>query len=253
MVPLIPVDQLPNDCIPLEMPAQLSHRQISNENWKFVAETSELPRTLACPSLDSSTQCSSPETTSGQFLAPDHRVHSQSDLKHVEVTQQELKLDRVTPTKIASGSNSPQSSHSSIAEASPPKENDFIVAYQRKLHPSFHSETSPSSTASTSQKKIFCTYWIKTGACAFLSQGCKYKHEMPSEEVLHSIGFTQGTPRWWKENLALTQQRQYGIHRRLPIRAGGGNPGIDAKVRTFPKSVTFPKRATERQGRLTIF
>lgn len=52
-------------------------------------------------------------------------------------------------------------------------------------------------------KKIFCTHWIKTGECAFMQQGCLYKHEMPDRETLGRIGFA-AVPTWWQVRHALS-------------------------------------------------
>ncbi|KAK3678953.1 hypothetical protein LTR78_001406 [Recurvomyces mirabilis] len=51
----------------------------------------------------------------------------------------------------------------------------------------------PSGTAPDSEKKQYCTYWIRTG--------CLFKHEMPDRETLESIGF-RNVPRWWAEKNA---------------------------------------------------
>ena len=50
-------------------------------------------------------------------------------------------------------------------------------------------------------KKEFCTYWIRTGECDYLQQGCLYKHEMPDKATLERIGF-RGVPRWFAEKTA---------------------------------------------------
>ena len=60
----------------------------------------------------------------------------------------------------------------------------------------------PSGIEPDPSKKEYCTHWIKTGDCAFMAQGCLYKHEMPTQQKLREIGFN-AVPRWWKERTAL--------------------------------------------------
>lgn len=47
--------------------------------------------------------------------------------------------------------------------------------------------------------KRFCTYWIRTGGCDFMQQGCIYSHVMPDEETLKDIGFPDGYPKWYRD------------------------------------------------------
>ncbi|GAW18557.1 hypothetical protein ANO14919_080350 [Xylariales sp. No.14919] len=57
--------------------------------------------------------------------------------------------------------------------------------------------------------KIYCDKWVHEGVCAFTQQGCKYKHEMPSDKVTqHQLGLFHGYPQWWKKHQAdLARQR----------------------------------------------
>ncbi len=39
-------------------------------------------------------------------------------------------------------------------------------------------------------KKVYCTYWLSKGNCAYMQQGCIYKHEIPKDqETWESLGF----------------------------------------------------------------
>jgi len=60
----------------------------------------------------------------------------------------------------------------------------------------------PSGAEPEQEKKVYCTYWIRTGECDYTQQGCLYKHEMPDLETLKKIGFIS-EPRWWKEKYAV--------------------------------------------------
>jgi hypothetical protein len=70
-VPLIPVDQL---SFQLQgIPQQLSHRQMSEEGWKFVGESTEQasPLTLLAPTTQLSQPTPSPKP---RHLPPDHDI-----------------------------------------------------------------------------------------------------------------------------------------------------------------------------------
>lgn len=42
-------------------------------------------------------------------------------------------------------------------------------------------------------EKIYCDKWIHDGTCAFIQQGCKYKHEMPNDrETQEHLGLFDG-------------------------------------------------------------
>ena len=52
-------------------------------------------------------------------------------------------------------------------------------------------------TSGTLGRKIYCSYWLRTGNCNFEQQGCKFRHEIPSdEETRNMIGF-RDCPDWW--------------------------------------------------------
>ncbi|KAI0406041.1 hypothetical protein F4802DRAFT_131438 [Xylaria palmicola] len=64
---------------------------------------------------------------------------------------------------------------------------------------------SPSHNTPPSHRrpKIYCDKWVHEGTCAFTQQGCKYKHEMPSDKVTqHQLGLFHGYPQWWKKQQA---------------------------------------------------
>ena len=55
----------------------------------------------------------------------------------------------------------------------------------------------------TMGKKVYCTYWIQTGNCNYMQEGCKYKHEIPKdEETRRAIGFRE-FPNWPREELPI--------------------------------------------------
>lgn len=68
----------------------------------------------------------------------------------------------------------------------------------------------PSGNIPDPDKKEYCTYWLRTGECAFTQQGCLYKHEMPATlEKLQELGFRRW-PEWWQK-----------VHQQVRLDAGG--------------------------------
>lgn len=58
----------------------------------------------------------------------------------------------------------------------------------------------PSGVEPDETRKEFCSYWIRTGECAFTQQGCKYKHEMPPDRItLKRVFGIDQWPKWWIE------------------------------------------------------
>ncbi|KAI6799938.1 hypothetical protein KC361_g2613 [Hortaea werneckii] len=73
----------------------------------------------------------------------------------------------------------------------------------------------PSGAQPDQDKKEYCTYWIRTGECDYMQQGCLYKHEMPDKATLEKIGLGRSLPRWWTEkqrgmNLGLREPQIVG-------------------------------------------
>ncbi|KAI0528281.1 hypothetical protein F5B22DRAFT_653351 [Xylaria bambusicola] len=76
--------------------------------------------------------------------------------------------------------------------------------------------------------KIYCDKWVHEGVCAFTQQGCKYKHEMPSDKLTqHQLGLFHGYPQWWKKHQAdLSRQRD------APLLEAPKNGGQSNELRT---------------------
>ena len=49
-------------------------------------------------------------------------------------------------------------------------------------------------------RKKYCTYWIRTGNCDYIQEGCKYLHVIPDEETRLRIGI-RDMPRWAREEI----------------------------------------------------
>jgi hypothetical protein len=244
MVPLVPADQLPFQLRGL--PRQLSHRQMSDENWKLLHETKHPALSFAIRVPDSiSTTTPSPLPTlssHSRFLAPDH---------HVRSSPKDIKDGATQDKRWAAPSNPnhtfPSVPHnfSTVALGTPVSMSDTFASIYRNDAQRFGYHTPyPSGIEPDQSKKEFCTHWIQTGECAFTSVGCKYKHEMPTIDRLRQLGFTQ-RPKWWKEKSAITAQGPTWMQLRLAGSTKDGNEqGEVSPPRAFPDPSTFRNRQT---------
>tara|TARA_R110002003_G_scaffold991_10_gene21922 strand:+ start:12959 stop:14125 length:1167 start_codon:yes stop_codon:yes gene_type:complete len=122
---------------------------------------------------------------------------------------------------------------------------NFAAIYQKDAQRVGYGMHYPSGIEPDQSKKEFCTHWIKTGECAFISVGCKYKHEMPAIDKLRELGFTQ-LPKWWKEKSAITSRGPTWMQRRLA--SGSDEQDIPNEMpapRAFPDPSTFRKGQPE--------
>ncbi|KAF2196782.1 hypothetical protein GQ43DRAFT_435709 [Delitschia confertaspora ATCC 74209] len=110
--------------------------------------------------------------------------------------------------------------------------------------PSVTNSAPPSGVIPDPKRKEYCTYWIQTGDCAYMSQGCMYKHEMPDLKKLREIGFHQ-IPKWWKEKCAV---RLMPVGSLGGIRGGvGGLGGITWLERREMERREMERREMERR------
>ncbi|KAI1439152.1 hypothetical protein GGR50DRAFT_690511 [Xylaria sp. CBS 124048] len=91
--------------------------------------------------------------------------------------------------------------------------------------------------------KIYCDKWVHEGVCAFTQQGCKYKHEMPSDKVTqHQLGLFHGYPQWWKKH-----QSDLARQRDVPVTVDGPNNG-GASNESRSSNERYPGRAHAMVG-----
>ncbi|GME38451.1 Zinc finger CCCH-type protein [Neofusicoccum parvum] len=64
----------------------------------------------------------------------------------------------------------------------------------------------PSGREPDQTKKEYCTYWIKTGECDFMQQGCLFKHEMPDLKTLREKVGIHSVPHWYQVKFAMTRR-----------------------------------------------
>ncbi|KAG7288588.1 hypothetical protein NEMBOFW57_004941 [Staphylotrichum longicolle] len=98
--------------------------------------------------------------------------------------------------------------------------------------PQQQNNQTPAPPPPPKRMKIYCDKWVHEGVCAFTQQGCKYKHEMPSDKATqHQLGLFLGYPVWWKRRQAeLTrvtqdQDQDQGQGTTITHSSGGGDGG----------------------------
>lgn len=211
MIPMIPADQLPFHL--LGVPLQLELRQMSVENWQLLRDTDGKPCELAIQGATILSRDNKiPSTQQSPFLAPDHTVRQSSpDVQHASMTHCEQH-------KSIAQESSPSKKVGQSLEINPvPKSGigqDFDQSHSRELNPYDYHTPYPSGIEPDHTKKEYCTHWIKTGECAWLSIGCKFKHEMPDKQKLQELGFNQ-EPRWWKEKARIDTRGLTWMQQRL--------------------------------------
>ncbi|KAK3167627.1 hypothetical protein OEA41_010754 [Lepraria neglecta] len=80
-------------------------------------------------------------------------------------------------------------------------------------------ETLPSRTHDENGNKIYCTFWLRTGHCAYEAtpRGCTLKHEIPPDEAIQrGIGINISAP--WLRNDPVVQELE---HERQSRRSSG--------------------------------
>ncbi|GME66135.1 putative c-x8-c-x5-c-x3-h type zinc finger protein [Neofusicoccum parvum] len=76
-----------------------------------------------------------------------------------------------------------------------------------EFNPAVHTRPLPPSGREPDQtKKEYCTYWIKTGECDFMQQGCLFKHEMPDLKTLREKVGIHSVPHWYQVKSAMTRR-----------------------------------------------
>jgi hypothetical protein len=224
IVPLIPADELPPEVQLLRVPRNLSKSDLSGQKVEFI-ETAAPPVKFAYQlATQSSLTASVPTatTTPGAhvthgFMAPDAMVRREL-AKDVEKAVPTTFIRHAPPPSLLSlpglhqstagtlhreswrlrQSEYPATSAQSISDviASSNRAAAERIGYYGSRHPP-RSGVGPDPL-----KKVYCTFWIRTGECDYIQQGCIYKHEMPDLAKLKELGFKE-VPRWWKEKTGI--------------------------------------------------
>lgn len=104
----------------------------------------------------------------------------------------------------------------------------------------WHSGPRASPTRSNHPPKTHCNHWIQYGECAYGGR-CRYKHEMPTLDVLKKVtGFTK-VPQWYKEQTAIQNRGPTWVERNIEAKKNVGR-GDDMDIpgpREFPDPSTL--------------
>ncbi|KAF2493393.1 hypothetical protein BU16DRAFT_619727 [Lophium mytilinum] len=219
IVPLIPADELPPEVQLQGMPRILAFSDLSGQKLEFIetdapamTRTYQLAARMNMVAPPPATQYTAPvfqapdaltrpiagkdveDVARGNFI-PQSQSSSfplSSGLRYSAVgpmARESWRSQHPTPS-VAPG----RSISDAIASIDPAAAER--IGYPGARHPP------PSGVDPDSSKKVYCTYWIRTGECDYMQQGCIYKHEMPSPAKLRELGFKE-VPRWWKEKNAI--------------------------------------------------
>ncbi|KAL7770289.1 hypothetical protein CFE70_000222 [Pyrenophora teres f. teres 0-1] len=248
IVPLVPADQLP--FLLQGVPRELTHRQMSDQGWKFFSETNEAPMLL-------SVQAPQP-TKTPRYLAPDHHVRAvpqpaiAGKARIEPLVHPTLGPERVPEGRQDSGLAIPEHPSSLVDKLASIYPRDAQrLGYRASNSPGAEPDPLkkeftkpwPSGIEPDSSKKEYCTHWIRTGECSFTAVGCKFKHEMPGIEKLHELGF-RSIPQWWKEKSAIGTRTPTWMQRRL---AGNDDADRAAESRDSPDPSTLFRKMIPKE------
>lgn len=83
-----------------------------------------------------------------------------------------------------------------------PNKCTILTLKQTKISGSTKHSKVPATTqgtAGTFGKKVYCSFWCRTGCCDYTQQGCKFLHEIPQDpEIRESMGL-RDFPTWMQE------------------------------------------------------
>ena len=111
------------------------------------------------------------------------------------------------------------------------------------------SKTPNAATPGIYGRKKYCTYWIRTGNCDYIQEGCKFLHVIPDAETRLRIGI-RDMPRWAREEIPAPEseflpkrQTQTDQDWRRQPRAMSRDPPL-GRVTELPEASRSQARAT---------
>ncbi|KAG9556244.1 hypothetical protein KCU77_g6611, partial [Aureobasidium melanogenum] len=152
LVPLVPVDELPDDVRLIGVPLSLSACQAND--MLFLGHDSSVGRKFSHAGAISiketvASSLAAMKYTPQAGVAP----HSRHVNQHMHTQPLPAPTSAFVPTPKPLG-----------LSKSKPLYNEYPLP--------------PSGIEPDPSKKIYCTYWIQNGQCGFTQQGCMYKHEI---------------------------------------------------------------------------
>ncbi|THY32846.1 hypothetical protein D6D00_01326 [Aureobasidium pullulans] len=186
LVPLVPVDELPDDVRLAGVPHRLSASQ--TKDMLFLGRHSSVRGRFPHEGSVNVKESVPPPSVTMQYT-PQSGVSSHNNRVLQPINTQPIVIPASTPGPAST--------------AKP------LASPQLQPRPLYNERPLPPSGIEPDQrKKVYCTYWIQNqGQCAYKQQGCMYRHEMPEDkETLNSIGL-KSVPAWWRKEQARRKQK----------------------------------------------
>ncbi|THY22734.1 hypothetical protein D6D01_06200 [Aureobasidium pullulans] len=186
LIPLVPVDELPDDVRLAGVPHRLSASQ--TKDMLFLGHHSSARGRFPHEGSVNVKESVPPPSVTMQYT-PQSGVSSHNSRLLQPINTQPIAIPASTPGPTST--------------AKP------LASPQLQLRPLYNERPLPPSGIEPDQrKKVYCTYWIQNqGQCAYKQQGCMYRHEMPEDkETLNSIGL-KSVPAWWRKEQARKKQK----------------------------------------------
>ena len=202
-VPLVAVDELPSWIMLKGVPMTLRGEEVlklglmncgdcpkTNDDY-YQVEFNGIPadihpcNTLADSEAGESSTSQHSSTTSGKvFMAPDKNGGG---------------------SKTSSGSIEKEKAHINDIQVFPLQSESMCNPYleQAKIAGfKMHSRVSAANQGApgTFGKKVYCTFWCRTGNCNFTQQGCKFLHEIPQDQDTRLAIGIRDYPTWMQED-----------------------------------------------------
>ncbi|EKG14466.1 Zinc finger CCCH-type protein [Macrophomina phaseolina MS6] len=199
-VPVIPVDELPPDIELDGAPRELKMDDAQGMRFLERVPLSGQTYTLA---------------RSGKVAEEWNRRHSQHHYTRSQTSLRPLRLSAsARPSIVEAGERGHARTQSENVFAKP-----FPIAPVPSAPPIITGDPGPktgsllesrplppSGREPDLSKKEYCTYWIKTGECDFMQQGCLFKHEMPDLTTLREKVGIGSVPHWYQVRCAMARR-----------------------------------------------
>ena len=224
-VPLIALDEIHADYHIAGVSKALTTEEIEKWNMARVGDLVDHPNfyyhvTFRDKPPQDPSQSINPSTTRVSTLAPDAGKLILKEQQHTcgQGTSTDMRPDleaaKIFPHNIKNDGSLSETEFTKInatalEDAPSPIESEQDemedIARPEQVHSEHPSKTKNAATPGVYGKKKFCTYWIRTGNCDYVQEGCKYLHVIPDEETRLRIGI-RDMPRWAKEDLPVPEQ-----------------------------------------------
>lgn len=267
LVPLIAADELPLNIRLQGVPRVLQYDQTRNMHHLGTIASNgttyklqEGDNLAKQPSTSNISTAHLSSQNGSKFLAPDAFARQNlAQSMHAPKTGT-TSQPRMTPRHLASNwrPTTPSSPSDSVIAETQAKINAILASPAKpavidhiNAIPRATTTLPPSGLVPNDNNKEYCTYWLRTGNCDFVQQGCLYKHEMPDKETLKKIGF-HVVPKWWEKKMATKSVLKMSVRpSRTPTKQMSG-PKIGQAMSNTSDSDETPSKHTKASGRFSV-